>query len=152
MYGFTGLKFSMHMKYVAMFCLSIWPAFQTIWIINTLNNMMIVLYGMIDDTKSPITIRQEDHTTVISSVGDQTTSGKCDSVIYHDVIKWKHFPRYWPIVSGIHSGLENSPHKGQWRRALMYSLICNWINGWVNNCEAGELRCHCAHYDVIVMT
>ena len=26
-----------------------------------------------------------------------------------------------------------------------------WINGWVNNREAGELRHHRAHYDVIVM-
>ena len=26
-----------------------------------------------------------------------------------------------------------------------------WINGWVNNCEAGDLRRHRAHYDVIVM-
>ena len=31
----------------------------------------------------------------------------------------------------------NSPHKGQWRGALMLSLICTWINGWVNNREAG---------------
>ena len=23
------------------------------------------------------------------------------------------------------------PQKGQWRRALMYSLVCAWINGWV---------------------
>ena len=30
-------------------------------------------------------------------------------------------------------------------------FICTWINGWVNNREAGDLRCHCAHYDVIVM-
>ena len=45
----------------------------------------------------------------------------------------------------------NSPHKGQWRRALMFSLICVWINGWVNNREAGDLRRHRAHYDVIVM-
>ena len=36
-------------------------------------------------------------------------------------------------------------------RALMFSLICAWINGWVNNREAGDLRRHCAHYDVIVM-
>ena len=27
----------------------------------------------------------------------------------------------------------NSPHRGQWRGALMFSLICAWINGWVNN-------------------
>ena len=44
-----------------------------------------------------------------------------------------------------------SPHKGQWREALMFSLICAWINSWVNNGEAGDLRRHCAHYDVIVM-
>ena len=27
----------------------------------------------------------------------------------------------------------NSPHKGQWRGALIFSLICARINGWVNN-------------------
>ena len=33
----------------------------------------------------------------------------------HDgVIKWKHFPRYWPFVRGIHRSPVNSPHKGQW--------------------------------------
>ena len=37
------------------------------------------------------------------------------------------------------------------RRALMFSLICARINGWVNNGEAGDLRRHRAHYDVIVM-
>ena len=40
---------------------------------------------------------------------------------------------------------------GKWHGALMLSLICIWINGWINNCGAGDLRCHCAHYDVIVM-
>ena len=71
---------------------------------------------------------------------------------YHDgVIKWKHFPRYWPFVRGIHRSPVNSPHKGQWRGALMFSLICTWINGWVNNREAGDLRRNRAHYDVIVM-
>ena len=64
---------------------------------------------------------------------------------------WKHFPHYWPFVRGIHRSPVNSPHKGQWRRALMFSLICAWINSWVNNGEAGDLRHHHAHYDVIVM-
>ena len=41
--------------------------------------------------------------------------------------------------------------KGQWRGALMFPLICAWINGCVNNLEAGGLRRHCAHYDVIVI-
>ena len=45
----------------------------------------------------------------------------------------------------------NSPHKGQWRRALMCSLICTRINDWVNNRETGDLRHHRRHYDVIVM-
>ena len=61
------------------------------------------------------------------------------------------FPRYWPFVRGIHRSPVNSPHKGQWRGAVMFSLICAWINGWVNNREAGDLRRHHAHYDVIVM-
>ena len=70
---------------------------------------------------------------------------------HDDVIKWKHFPRYWPFVRGIHRSPVKSQHKGQWRGALMFSLICVWINGWVNNREAGDLRCNRAHYDVIVM-
>ena len=45
----------------------------------------------------------------------------------------------------------NSPHKSQWRGALMFSSICAWINDWVNNQEAGDLRHHRSHYDVIVM-
>ena len=53
-----------------------------------------------------------------------------------------------------HRSPGNSPHKGQWRGALMFSLImliCVWINDWVNNREAGDLRRHHAHYDVTVM-
>ena len=45
----------------------------------------------------------------------------------------------------------NSPHNGQWRGALIFSLICAWINGWGNPRETGDLRRHRAHYDVIVM-
>ena len=37
-----------------------------------------------------------------------------------DFIKWKHFPRYWPFERGIHRSLVNSPHKGQWRGALIF--------------------------------
>ena len=44
----------------------------------------------------------------------------------------------------------NSPHKGQWRGALIFSLICTRINGWENNGEAGDLRRHRAYYDVTV--
>ena len=68
-----------------------------------------------------------------------------------DVIKWKHFSRYWPFVRGIHRSPVNSTHKGQWRGALMFTLICARLNSWVNNREAGDLRRYRAHYDVIVM-
>ena len=51
----------------------------------------------------------------------------------------------------IHRSPVNSPHKVQWRRALMFSLICAKINGWVNNGKAGDLRRHRAHYDITVM-
>ena len=69
-----------------------------------------------------------------------------------NVINWKHFPRYWSFVVGIHRWPVNSPHKGQWRGALMFSLTCARINSWVNNREAGDLKHHRAHYDVTVMS
>ena len=79
-------------------------------------------------------------------------SFKCRFSAPHDeVIKWKHFLRCWPFVWGIHRSPVNSPHKAQWHGALMFTLICAWINSWVNNHEAGDLRCHHAHYDVTVM-
>ena len=42
---------------------------------------------------------------------------------HDDVIKWKHFSRYCPFVRGIHRSPVNSPHKGQWRGALMGFFI-----------------------------
>ena len=63
---------------------------------------------------------------------------------HDDVIKWKHFPRYWTFVRGIYRSPVNSPHKDQWRRALMFSLICDWIN------DRDFKRYH-AHYDVSVL-
>ena len=71
---------------------------------------------------------------------------------HDDVIKWKHFPRNWPFVRKIHRSPVNFPHKGQWRGALMFSLIYVWINDWANNREAGDLRRQHGHYDVIVMS
>ena len=63
---------------------------------------------------------------------------------------WRHQmkkkSRYWPFVWGIHPSPVNSPHKGQWSGALVFSLICAWTNNWANN-----LRRHRAHYDVTVM-
>ena len=39
-----------------------------------------------------------------------------------------------PVTSGF-------PSQGQWHRALMFSLISTWRNGWANNQDGDELRC-----------
>ena len=70
---------------------------------------------------------------------------------HDDVIKWRHIPRYWPFLRGIHRSPVNSPHKGQWRGALMIPLICACIHGCANNREAGDSRRHRTHYNVTVM-
>ena len=63
-------------------------------------------------------------------------------VLHDDVIKWKHIPRYWHFMWGIHRSPVNSPHIGQLHGAILFSvavllllLIWAWINGWVNNRE-----------------
>ena len=76
---------------------------------------------------------------------------KVDRIAHDNVIIWKHFPRYWPFVRGIPRPPVNSPLKGQWRGALMFTLICARINGWVNNREAGDLRRHRSHCGVSVL-
>ena len=74
------------------------------------------------------------------------------STSHDNVIKWKEFLRYWPFVQGIHWSPVNSTHKGQWRRALMFSLVGGWTNSWVNNRGAIDLRHHHAHHNVTVMS
>ena len=73
------------------------------------------------------------------------------AMFHDDAIKWKQFPRYWPFMPGIHWSSVNSPQKSKWCGALMFSLICVWINRWVSNRAAGDLRRHRAYYDGIVM-
>ena len=66
---------------------------------------------------------------------------------HDDVIKWKHFPRYWPFVRGIHRSPVNFPHK----RPVTWSFDVFFHLPWINNREAGDLRRYRAHCDVIVM-
>ena len=78
-------------------------------------------------------------------------------------LTWVQQPTWWHHQMETFSALlalcaGNSPvngefpaHKGQWRGALMFSLICAWMNDWVNNREAGDLRRHHAHYDATLM-
>ena len=62
------------------------------------------------------------------------------SLRHGDVIEWKHFPRYGPFMRGNHWSTVNSPHKGQWHGASMFSVIYAWTNCWGNNRDAGGLR------------
>ena len=68
---------------------------------------------------------------------------------------WRHqmetFSALLALCAGNSPVPVNSPHKGQWRGALMFSFICVWINDWVNNRVAGDLKRHRGHYDVNVM-
>ena len=68
---------------------------------------------------------------------------------------WRHqmetFSALLALCAGNSPVPGEFPHKGQWRGALMYSLICTWINDWVNTREAGDLRRYRGHYDVIVI-
>ena len=77
------------------------------------------------------------------------------SITRHQWPWWRHqmetFSAWLALYAGNSPVPVNSPHKGQWRGALMFSLICVWINGCVNNREAGDLRRNRGHYDVIVM-
>ena len=50
-------------------------------------------------------------------------------------------------VRGIHWSAVISPHEGQWRGVLMFSLICALTNGWANNWDTADLRRHGAHYN-----
>ena len=87
------------------------------------------------------------------------TQNKCKQVIYRYMQSqqyawWRHqmetCSALLVFVRGIHRSPVNSPHKGQWREALVFSLICAWRNIWVNSRDAGELRRYRVH-DVTVM-
>ena len=124
------------------------------WLKMLLENGHQQTRGLLADRLSPFT-----HVLTQINIFNSLSPARCGCNFkyahfkhnHDDVIKWKHFPRYWPFVLGIHRSPVNSPHNGQWRGALMFSLICIWINGWVNNREAGNLRRYRVHYDVTVM-
>ena len=65
---------------------------------------------------------------------------------HDDVIKWKHFPRFWPFVPVTGEFPSQSSDAELW-----CFLICAWTNDWINNRDAGDMRGHRAHYDVTVM-
>ena len=70
---------------------------------------------------------------------------------------WRHQMEIFSALLAICTG--NSPVTGGFPAQrtvtrnfdVSSSLICAWINGWVNNGEAGDLRRYRAHCNVIVM-
>ena len=54
--------------------------------------------------------------TYISLPSFMLADSACHSEIHDDVIKWKHFPRCWPFVRGIHRSTVNSPQRPVTRR------------------------------------
>ena len=77
-------------------------------------------------------------------------SSACNNSLHDDVIKWKRFPRYWPLC-GEFPGHRWIPSQRPVTQSFDVSFICAWIDGWVNNRNAGDLRRHCAHHDITVM-
>ena len=69
---------------------------------------------------------------------------------HDDVIKWNIF-RVTGHLRGEFTGHRWIPSTKASDVELYVFFICDWINGWVNNREAGDLRRNCAHYDVNVM-
>ena len=87
---------------------------------------------------------------LLSQVSENHRASLYDHYTVHDdVIKWKHFPRYWPFVRGIHRSPVNSPHKGKWRGALVFFFVLfpkkrlskqSW--GWWFETPSGSLWRH----------
>ena len=68
---------------------------------------------------------------------------QCAHALHDDAIKWKGIPRCWPFVRGINRSLVNSPHRGRWRAALMFSLMVIVILCTrVKRVDAVRLRVH----------
>ena len=98
------------------------------WKFSFLNHCIFLMTGLSDDIYFICKLYLKWNFTSLECIFTSIFS-PLFSNSHDDAIKWKHFPRYWPFVRGIHRGLHR----------------------WVNNGEAGDLRRHCAHYDVTVM-
>ena len=160
---------------ILIFCISFLLIFQ-MWIVTCRScliygredndfNVLVMLAGLIWNLMSKKVIKiKHSLTTMMSCHGNVFFSfffffallaiyerGNHRSLIAW----WRHqmetFSALLTICAGNSPVPVNFPHKGQWRGALMFALICVWINAWVNNRKAGDLRRYCAHYDIIVM-
>ena len=90
-------------------------------------------------------LQGDNKVTLVDTLRPEPNSRRFPNYIF---TWWRHQMETFSALLAICAG---NPHKGQWGGALMFSLICIWINGWVNNREAGDLTPHRTYYDVIVM-
>ena len=95
-------------------------------VFDSLASQMFVQQLVWTNMKEDIAFVRRNHREQMETFNTGTALRK--PLITWDVIKWKHFPRYWPFVRGIHRSPVNYPHKSQWRGALMFSLMCTRIN------------------------
>ena len=70
---------------------------------------------------------------------------------HDDVMPWKRFPCYRPLVRGIHRSLVDSSPNGPITWSLMLSFLLTQTNSWINCWIIGALKRHDVHWDVIVM-
>ena len=120
-------------------------------LINTWHGFLIYItvtsHGHLKSTTTSLFVQQKFFKPTISKTPNLRFTGSMwmwsmDSGWRHQMETFSRYGR-WPV---------NSPHKGHWRGALMFSLICAWTNGWLNDRNPGDLRRHRAHYDVTVMS
>ena len=62
---------------------------------------------------------------------------------------WRHQMETFSPLLAFERGIHRSQRPVTRSFDVFFDLY--WINGWVNNREVGDLRCHRAHYDVTIM-
>ena len=93
------------------YCIRMTPNLQTLCIASIMmtssnRNNFRVTDHLCGDFNSRFSVNSR---TQLNMLGHQSSNlFGCNS--QDDVIKWKHFPRYWPFVRGIHRSPVNSPH------------------------------------------
>ena len=109
-------------------CVEHWVILQVVITANILVSIFVIF---------TIVLQKSSKLNIASKIWLSTDNDDMKAKSHDDVVKWKHFPRYWPFTRRNHRSPVNSPHKDQWHGALMFSSISVWTNGWVNNGDAG---------------
>ena len=87
-----------------------------------------IMWRIIHDTRQYLVFHHSGKLIMINVIRSQKEKmGRK----HHDITKWRHFPRHWPFVWGIHWWPVNSPHKDQWCGALIFFFdLC--LNKWLS--------------------